>query len=87
MELIIALIPLVLTNNLLMAIVKKLGDGMGSYALRAILILLSLCGVIATSVITGNPIDVGSFQDMAKALVEVIVLALASHGAYKAIKA
>jgi hypothetical protein len=81
------LLPLILTNNLVMSLVKYLSDKtLSVYGLRGALVLFSLIGVVSMAVLTGNAVDFNQVTDLLKMLVEVVAVAFASHYSYKAIK-
>ena len=50
--------------------------------LRLAAILLSLLGVVATSWLNGEPVDVDSITSLVKAFLETVVVFLAAHGSY-----
>lgn len=86
-ETISMIFALILPTNLLMSAVKLLSTKQESVTwLRVALMLVSLLGVIAGSALTGEPIDMDSLSSLGKALLEVVVLAIAAHFSYKTIK-
>ena len=79
--------PLVFTNNLIMSLVKRLAVVKESKLwLRGALLVISALGIVATSALAGNPVDLDSLSSIGTALLEILVLAVGSHFSYLAIK-
>lgn len=84
---VISILGMVLTNNLVMSVVKYLLTAQKSKLwLRGVLTAISALGVIATASLTGNAIDFNSLSSLGTALAEIVGLAVASHFSYTAIK-
>lgn len=81
------LVPLVLSNNLIMAAVKWLSGNVSSTWLRVALGLLSVATVIVASGLNGTPVDFNQISGIAKALAEALAIGVASHFSFKAISA
>lgn len=87
MLLISAFLQLVVSNNLLMSLLKALSAKAQSKGfLRAILAVLSLAGVIAANALNGNPVDLDSVTYLLTIIIESFAVGLGSHLSYKAIK-
>lgn len=87
LELITSLIPVIFASNLLMSGIKYLSIIKESkWWLRGALIVISIMGVLAHGVLTGNDIDFNQVSDLARGLVEIIGVALVAHLNYRAIK-
>lgn len=84
---ILSLVPLVITNNIVMSGIKWLAvESLSNNFLRVILAVLSLIGIVATAAYSGTPVDFNQISDDIRLLIETIVLAVASHFSYRAIK-
>jgi hypothetical protein len=78
---------LLFSNNLILSGVKYLSVEKNSKTwLRGALIVASVIGIVSSSALSGNPIDFNQISDLGKLLVETIVVAVASHYSYRAIK-
>lgn len=87
MDFIQMILPLILTNNLVMSLVKSLSVSSQNIVwLRGLLLLFSGVGVVAASAVSGNPVDFNQLSDIAKAFLEILALAVGSHFSYKVIK-
>lgn len=87
LDLLALLFPLIFTNNLIMSIVKWLSGAATSVVwLRAMLAVVSILGIIASSAITGDAVNFNQITDIAKMLVEALTIGVASHFSYRIIK-
>lgn len=81
------IVPLILTNNVALSAVKYLADGAaGKYMLRTLLLAFSLVGIVATSALTGNGIDINQVTELVNLIVMTVVTGVASHFSYRVIK-
>ncbi len=86
-QIVIAFVPVVLANNLVMSALKYATvNSLSNPYMRAVLVFLSLVGVFSTAAYAGTPIDVNSVTGLATAFVEILGVAIASHYNYKIIK-
>lgn len=84
---IVALLSLVLTNNIVMSAVKWLaGWSVTRTWLRVVLALLSILGVISASALNGTPVNFDSISQWVQLIAEVAGVAMASHFSYRIIK-
>lgn len=87
MDVITTLLSLVFSTNLVMSGIKWLRTKSEStFSLRVALTVCSIIGVVATATLTGNPVDFNQITDTGGALIEAIIVAVAAHFTYKAIK-
>jgi len=87
METLMMIFPLILTNNLVMSVVKTFADKSATKTwLRAFLLILSGAGIIATSSLTGNEVDFNQLSDIGTAIAEIALLYIGSHYSYRVIK-
>jgi hypothetical protein len=77
---ILAISPFVL--NIIVGIVKWLSPLETTTSKRVILALFSLAGVIATSAMTGTPVDPNMVSSIVHVLVEAFVAFVLAHGSY-----
>lgn len=77
---VLALSPFLL--NVVMAIIKWLTPTESTAWKRGVLALLSLAGVIATSAMTGTPVNPNEVSSLLTAIVEAFVAFLLAHGSY-----
>jgi hypothetical protein len=68
--------------NMVMGVVKWLSPLETTAAKRVILALLSLAGVIATSAMTGTPVDPNMVSSIVQVIVEAFVAFVLAHGSY-----
>ncbi len=68
--------------NLVMGIVKWLSATESTAAKRVFLALFSLAGVIATSAMTGTPVDPNIVSNIVQVLAETFMTFLLAHGSY-----
>jgi hypothetical protein len=88
MELIVLAVPFLTTATMFLA--KKLA-GMEMFAngagakpfLRFSLVLFSLCGIVATSLLTGQEINPDSITSLAVVAIETVLSAFGSHFIYR----
>lgn len=86
-ELIIAMFPIVFSQNLIMSFVKLLAaEGGTRWWLRGVLACLSFLGAVSAASLSGDPIDFNQVSDWGQIIASTIVLGFASHYSYKAIK-
>lgn len=85
-QILVTVLPLILSNNLVMSLIKWISPYESNLWLRSVLFVVSILGVIATAAATGNPVDFNSIHDLSVLLAEAIATAVASHFSYKAIK-
>ena len=76
----LALSPFVL--NIVMGVVKWLSPLETTASKRVVLALFSLAGVIATSAMTGAPVDPNLVSNILMVLVEAFVAFVLAHGSY-----
>ena len=77
---ILAISPFVL--NMVMGVVKWLSPLETTASKRVVLALFSLAGVIATSAMTGAPVDPNLVSNIRMVLVEAFVAFVLAHGSY-----
>lgn len=77
---ILAISPFVL--NIIMGVVKWLSPLETTASKRVVLALFSLAGVIATSAMTGAPVDPNLVSNILMTLVEAFVAFVLAHGSY-----
>ncbi len=86
------LIVLTFLNNLVMSGIKwAFSKGLrvtpnSSLKLRGILAILSLVGVVSAAALKGNAVDPNTVSDLVMTFLDVVLLTVTSHVAYKAIK-
>lgn len=86
-EIIVTVLALILSNNLVLSLVKYLSFAKESKTwLRGALLVLSAVGIITTATLNGTPVDFDSLSSLGVSLAEMIVLAIGSHYSYKLIK-
>jgi hypothetical protein len=68
--------------NIVMGVVKWLSPLESTASKRVILALLSLAGAIATSAMTGAPIDLNMITSIVQVIVEAFVAFVLAHGSY-----
>ncbi|MDR6305910.1 hypothetical protein GGQ85_003636 [Nitrobacter vulgaris] len=76
----LALSPFAL--NMVMGVVKWLSPLETTASKRVVLALFSLAGVIATSAMTGAPVDPNLVSNILTVLVEAFVAFVLAHGSY-----
>lgn len=87
MDIISTVVPLIITNNLVLSAVKWLADGaVASVWLRVALAALSVIGVVSVSALKGEPVDFNSLTSLGSLLLQAAAAAIGSHLSYKAIK-
>lgn len=87
MDIVIAFLSLVLTNNLFMSAAKWLaGEALSRGWLRALLAAFSIVGVISSAALSGSMVDYDSISAWLRLIFEVLSVGVASHLSYKAIK-
>jgi hypothetical protein len=77
---VVALSPFVL--NTVMGVVKWLSPLETTASKRVVLALFSLAGVIATSAMTGAPVDPNTVSSIIQTIVEAFVAFVLAHGSY-----
>lgn len=78
--LLLAISPFIL--NIVMGVVKWLSPLETTTSKRAVLALFSLAGVIATSAMTGTPVDPNMISSITQVIVEAFVAFVLAHGSY-----
>lgn len=68
--------------NIAMGVVKWLSPMETTASKRVILALLSLAGAIATSAMTGEPLDPNTVSSIVQVIVEAFLAFLLAHGSY-----
>lgn len=68
--------------NIVMGVVKWLSPLETTASKRVILALFSLAGVIATSAMTGTPVDPNMVSSIVQVIVEAFVAFVLAHGSY-----
>ena len=87
MEIIATIVPLILTNNIILSGVKWLNvRSMTKWWFRGLLAALSLVGVVATGALTGNPVDPNQVSDLVVLVSTTFLTGVGSHFSYKVIK-
>ena len=87
MDVLITMLPLVLTANLTMSVVKFLaGASKNKVWLRGLLAVFSVVGAISASALSGEPIDFNLLTDWGRLILESLVMFFASHYSYRVIK-
>lgn len=87
MEIIVAFLSLVLTNNLFMSAAKWLGnEALSKGWLRVLLAIFSIVGVVSSSALSGSMIDYDSISAWIRLILSIVTVGVGSHLSYKAIK-
>lgn len=86
---ILLLLPFV--NNIVMSVIKWLGDNAiapnsRNAVLRSVLAALSLVGVIAASFLNGTPVDPNQVSSLVIVILETVGVFVVSHFSYLIVK-